>query len=182
MIIFVAGIHGVGKTYLGSPAAKNIGLRHATASQLIQEERGLQSWGSDKRVASVDENQAALISATNRLRANGQNLLLDGHFVLRGANGGLNKINSQVFRDLQIGAVLLLQARIEIVVNRLQARGDMSWTVSELQNLAEQEEAHAARVSAELGIACTNLCQPSQREFEKAICSILSAFDPTGSE
>lgn len=173
MIIFVAGIHGVGKTYLGAPAAKNMGLRHASASQLIQEERGLQSWGSDKRVAGIDDNQTALISATNRLRASGQKLLLDGHFVLRGANGEVNEINSQVFRDLQIGAVLLLQARIEVVVSRLHARGDMSWTVSELQKLSEREEAHANRISAELGVACTNLCQPSQREFEKAVRTIL---------
>ena len=63
MIVFVGGIHGVGKTYLGEPVAKTLGVRHATASQLIREERGLQSWGSDKRVSDINDNQRALVSA-----------------------------------------------------------------------------------------------------------------------
>jgi adenylate kinase len=176
MIIFVAGIHGVGKTYLCAPAAKNNGFRHATASQLILEERKLQSWGEDKRVAGVDENQAALISATNRLRSSGEKLLLDGHFVLRGQTGEFNEIKSTVFRDLQISAVLLLQTNVDVIAGRLRERGDTSWTESELQIFAEREAAHAIRVSAELGISCTNLHQPSQQVFEKTICTILASI------
>lgn len=175
MIVFVGGIHGVGKTYLGAPAAKHLGIRHATASQLIREERGLQSWGADKRAEGIDENQAALISATNRLRSGGQKLLLDGHFVLRGANGEFSEIEIQVFRDLQIGAVLLLHASVDVVFERLQAREDTSWTESELQMFTEREEAHARRVSAELGVAFRYLNSPSQSEFGDAISAILDA-------
>jgi adenylate kinase len=175
MIVFVGGIHGVGKTYLGAPTAKHLGIRHATASQLIREERGLQSWGADKRVKGIDENQAALISATNRLRSGGQKLLLDGHFVLRGATGELNEIAPQVFRDLKIGAVLLLHASVDVVFERLQARGDTSWTESELHMLTEREEAHARRVSADLDVTFRYLTAPSQNEFGDAISAILDA-------
>lgn len=173
MIIFVAGIHGVGKTFLGAPAAQQLGIRHATASQLIREERGLQSWGADKRVSGLDENQAALISATKRLRYSGQKLLLDGHFVLRGINGEFNEIDPQVFRGLQIGAVLLLEADIDVVIERLGARGDTSWTSSELRTLAECEEMHARRVSSALGIAFRNLHAPSKSQFGEMIGMIL---------
>lgn len=175
MIIFTGGIHGVGKTYLGAPAAKSLGLRHATASQLIREERGLQSWGADKRVEGVDENQAALISATRRLRSTGERLLLDGHFVLRGTNGEFNEIESNVFHDLQIGAVLLLHASVDVVFERLRARGDTSWTETELQLLAEREETHARRVAGELGISFTYLSNPSLSEFAEAAKEILDA-------
>lgn len=173
MIIFVAGIHGVGKTFLGAPAAQQLGIRHATASQLIREERGLQSWGLDKRVSGLDENQAALISATKRLRCRGQRLLLDGHFVLRGTNGEFNEIDPQVFRDLQIGAVLLLEANIDVVIERLGVRGDTSWTSSELRTLAEREETHARRVSSALGIAFRSLHTPSKSQFGKMVEMIL---------
>lgn len=175
MIIFVAGVHGVGKTYLGVPAAKSMGIRHATASQLIKEERGLQSWGEGKVVVDIDKNQAALISAVNRVRASGQTLLLDGHFVLRGENGAFSDINPQVFEDLQIGAVLLLQANADVVIERLQARGDTTWSVSDIQMLAEREEAHVITVSSKLGILCTNLFQPTLPEFEKAVGELLSS-------
>lgn len=173
MIVFIGGIHGVGKTYLGVPAAKKLGLRHATASQLIREERGLQSWGADKRVEGIDENQAALISATRRLRSKGEKLLLDGHFVLRGTNGEINEIESTVFQDLQIGAVLLLHAGVDVVFERLQARGDASWTESELRLLAEREETHARRVASELGITFEYLSSPSLSEFGDAVRKIL---------
>ncbi len=173
MIIFIAGIHGVGKTFLGAPVAQQLGIRHATASQLIREERGLQSWGADKRVSGLDENQAALISATKRLRSSGQKLLLDGHFVLRGTNGEFNEIAPQVFCDLQIGAVLLLEADIDVVIERLRVRGDTSWTPLELRTLAEREEVHARRVSSALGVAFRNFLAPSERQFGDAIEAII---------
>lgn len=173
MIVFVGGIHGVGKTYLGAPVAKQLGMRHATASKLIREERGLQSWGTDKRVEGIDENQAALISATNRLRSCGHKILLDGHFVLRGANGEFKEIDLQVFRDMQLGAVLLLEASLDSVMQRLNARGDVSWTITELQHFAELENAHAHQVSAELGIPFSCIPNPSERTFANAIESVL---------
>lgn len=175
MIVFVGGIHGAGKTYLGAPVARQLGMRHATASQLIREERGLQSWGTDKRVDGINENQVALISATNRLRSRGEKLLLDGHFVLRGPNGELSEIASQVFRDLRIGAVVLLHASVDVVLERLEARGDTSWTISELQLLADREEAHARRVSTELGIAFRYLNGPSQGSFGEVVSAFLNA-------
>lgn len=175
MIVFVGGIHGVGKTYLGVPAAQHLGIRHATASQLIREERGLQTWGTDKRVAGIDENQAALVSATTRLRAEGQRLLLDGHFVLRDTNGSLAEVDVQVFRDLQIGAVLLLATELDVVHGRLRERGDHSWSESELRLLADYEEAHARRVSAELGLPLRHLVSPTRKEF---VSALRGALDP----
>ena len=44
MVIFLAGVHGVGKTFLGKPVAESLGFKHATASDLIREELGGQSW------------------------------------------------------------------------------------------------------------------------------------------
>lgn len=169
MIVFVGGIHGVGKTYLGAPAAEHLGIRHATASQLIREERGLQTWGADKRVAGIDENQSALVSATNRLRADGQRLLLDGHFVLRESNGSFTEVDTQVFRDLKIGAVLHLATEIDVVNTRLHERGDHSWSDSELRLFADKEEAHARRVSAELCVPLKQLFNPTSEEFIAAL-------------
>ena len=82
MNIFVAGIHGVGKTYLASHAASGSGMTHTSASKLIKEERGQATWSADKRVAEVDANQQALAKAIRRHNELGIKLLLDGHFVL----------------------------------------------------------------------------------------------------
>jgi adenylate kinase len=175
VIVFVGGIHGVGKTYLGAPAAKHLGIRHATASQLIREERGLQTWGADKRVAGIDKNQAALISAIARMGAGRQRLLLDGHFVLRSPDGSLTEVDVQVFRDLQVSAVLLLETDIEVVLGRLRERGDHSWSESELQLLTEREEGQARLVATELGLPLKHLVSPTREEFVDTLRDVLDA-------
>lgn len=173
MIIFVGGIHGVGKTFISAPVAAQLRIRHATASQLIREERGLQSWDADRRVSAIDENQTALISAITRLQTSGQTLLLDGHFVLRDTVGTLNEIALQVFKDLQIGAVVLLEAGIDVVIERLRKRGDVSWTLPDLRLLAEREITQARRVSTALGIPYKSLFEPSEMQFQNAIRELL---------
>lgn len=173
MTIFVGGIHGVGKTYLGAPAAKSLGLRHTTASQLIREERGLQSWGEDKRVDGIDQNQIALIAATTRLLGSGQRLLLDGHFVLREAQGSFTRIDVQVFRELRLSALLLLDADIDVVMDRLKNRGDHSWSRSELLQLAEYEQGHARQVADELSLPLKCLVSPTHDEFVAALMSVI---------
>ena len=68
MTTFIAGIHGVGKTYLAKPAAVRLGMTYATASQLIREERGRASWDASKMVDDVASNQAALVAAVSRIK------------------------------------------------------------------------------------------------------------------
>lgn len=173
MIVFVAGIHGVGKTHLAAPLAEQLGLRHSTASQLIREERGSQSWGKDKRVSDVDGNQAALISAVTRIKAGGQSLLLDGHFVLRDENGAYMPIPESVFRALQVDAILLLECNVEVISARLMERDDHSWSVADLASLASYENSHAVRVASALGLPLRVLSAPSAAEFRGAVKSLL---------
>lgn len=109
------------------------------------------------------------------IRSRGEKLLLDGHFVLRGVNGEINEIEPKVFQDLQIGAVLLLHADVDVVFERLRVRGDDSWMESELRLLAEREEVHARRVVGELGISFTYLSNPNSTEFGAALAKILGA-------
>jgi adenylate kinase len=173
VIIFVAGIHGVGKTYLSVPIARQTGIRHATASQLIREERGMQSWGQDKRVSEVDDNQAALISSVGRIIVSGQTLLLDGHFVLRGGNGSDITIPEAVFRDLRVDAVLLVEGDVEVISRRLTARGDYSWNLDELVSLAIKEAAHALSITSALGIPLRVMKNPDLECFKNAVQEIL---------
>ena len=44
-VIFLAGVHGVGKGFLGTPVATSMGITHLTASQLIREEKSKATLG-----------------------------------------------------------------------------------------------------------------------------------------
>lgn len=169
MTIFVAGIHGVGKTHLAKPAASRLGLRYATASQLIREERGRGTWDQSKRVDEVELNQLALVAAMSRLRSAGERVLLDGHFVLRTSVGVHERLPAAVFRDLGCKVVVLLTCAPQTVLARLSSRGDESWSAAEINQFGESEAEHAASVSAVLGLSLTTLHEPTAQEFDATL-------------
>jgi len=161
MTIFIAGIHGVGKTFLTVPAAKQLSLTHATASQLIRDERKTSSWKKNKQVDEVIENQVALIKAVNRIKNSGNKLLLDGHLVLRKSANQYEFLPETVFLDLGCCAIILLTCAAQIINNRLMKRGDFSWTMQELEEFAAAEFKHAKAVAHNLQIPFICLSEPS---------------------
>lgn len=166
MTIFVAGVHGVGKTFATKSACQKLGLVHATASQLIREERGQATWDSAKMVSEVDQNQAALISAVRRIRESGATLVIDGHFVLRRTPGTHERLPIDVFRALECSSVLLIRSPVPVLLERLHARQDMSWTDIELAEFGKAEDVHSAEVAGVLGIPLKTLNSPTSQEVE----------------
>ncbi|WP_342051592.1 MULTISPECIES: ATP-binding protein [unclassified Cupriavidus] len=173
MILLIAGMHGVGKSYLAGPAAEALGIRHETASALIASVRGSRSWSDEKRVREVDDNQAALVRAVELVRNSGVDLLLDGHFVLRGQAGQCLAVESTVFRQLQLSGVILLEAAAEKIQSRLVARGDRSWTVEEIRQFSQKEAEQAVTITAELAIHLVRLHEPTSGEFTEALRDLL---------
>lgn len=166
MTIFVAGVHGAGKTFATKPACQKLRLVHATASQLIKEERGQATWDGGKIVSDVHQNQAALITAVRRIRESGATLVIDGHFVLRRAPGIHERLPLDVFRALECSSVLLIRSPVQVLLERLHARQDMSWTVAELFEFSRAEDAHSAEVAEVLGIPLKILDSPSVQDVE----------------
>jgi adenylate kinase len=172
MIIFIGGVHAVGKTYLAAPAAAKIGFRHVTASDLIKLERGGQSWGGDKRVSDVEENQRAIVRALEVARARKERLLLDGHFALRGSAGPNIRIDVGFFKEINPDGIIIINSSSEVILQRLQARGDESWTIGEIEKLASDELEHSQLVARELVIPWHRLDTPTEGEFLSAVNQI----------
>ncbi len=166
MTVFVAGVHGAGKTFATKPACQKLGLVHATASQLIKEERDQTTWDAAKTVSDVDQNQAALISAARRIRESGVKLVLDGHFVLRREPGNHQRLPVEVFKALNCSSVLLIRSPVPVLLERLKARQDTSWSAAELTAFSNAEDAHGAEVAKTLGIPLKILQSPSLQEVE----------------
>jgi adenylate kinase len=174
MTLFVAGVHAVGKTYLLQPVCEQLGYRHATASQLIREQRGLANWTVSRQVDSVDENQLALVAAVDRLRAEGRTLVLDGHFVLRVGVNQHQAIDADVFAKLQLKGVLLLEAPPDVVVGRLAQRGDDTWVIDEIEMFAGLERARAQAVCEHLCLPLVTLTMPTVAQATQALRGLAS--------
>jgi len=92
-VIFVAGVHAVGKTTACTHAARTLSIAHYTASSLIKAEKAsaIPEWG--KVVADIEGNQNLLIRGVRRvLLENRGRIILDGHFTLPNAKGDIEAI------------------------------------------------------------------------------------------
>lgn len=182
MVIFLAGAHGVGKTFLGKPAAESLGFGYAAASSLIRQELdGIQSWEKNKNTRNVGANQDALVNAVSKVtRSSNTPLILDGHFVLRNETGNLIALPEDVFRRLELSSVILIEAPAPIVAKRLQERG----APQSLESIFELEEAelkHAENVCKRIGLSLTRLASPSRGQLLSTLQEIasLSSIKPS---
>lgn len=173
MNIFVAGIHGVGKTYLASRAAPMVGMVHTSASKLIKEERALHTWSNDKRVSDVKENQIALAAAVRRHNELGKNLVLDGHFVLLGSNREMIPLEDDVFGSLPLRGVILIETDSTIIAQRIEERDQRKESIEHLNAFMKVERDQALRVCSSLNIPLTILTSPSPDAFTTSISSLL---------
>lgn len=169
MTVLIAGAHGVGKTYLAKPTAERLGLRYATASQLIRDERGHATWTESRQVTQIDENQIALARAVKRILDGGEQLLLDGHLVLRIRPNEHQRLSESVFRSLRCRHIIILTAPFDLLLARLRARGDETWTVNELAAFSEAEVQHGRDVALRLGIGMAILDSPTEADLFAAL-------------
>ena len=153
MLIFVAGVHGVGKGTLLDKVNRRTGTPVFSASKVIRENRGKSAWLPDKRVTELDENQIALIRGLSTLRAQHNRLIVDGHFVLRDASGNIARIPASVFEALSVDKVYLLTREPESIVDSLAARDNVEHDRQGVAALQEAEIEHGSSVCSELGIS-----------------------------
>ena len=175
MVVFVAGVHGVGKTYLCERFAAHSGIRHSSASALIKEERKSANWESNKLVSDIDSNQIALTAAVKRITADSKKLLLDGHFVLKNANGELAAIHADTFKDLNLSAVLLIESDAETVRQRLLSR-DSNAMAGDIADFLRTERERAISFSELLVVPLMILQNPSQQEFDDNLNNIFQTY------
>lgn len=151
-VIFVAGIHAVGKSSSCKLLSGETGIPHFTASQIIREQQQSAISEKSKLVADVVENQRLLIQGVSRLLMEG-NFLLDGHFTMRRkADGGIEAIHIDVFSELSIGGVILFIDQPEEIAKRMYSRDGVSLPVYEFHEHQEAEILHAQHVTSALGL------------------------------
>lgn len=171
MTVFVAGVHGVGKSYLCQQYALEYGVLHESASGLIRQELSLAQWSADKKVKNVDANQLALRSAVNRINDQGRSLLLDGHFVLISSSSKLICLDSSVFDGLSLTGVILIEAAPELISSRLVDR-DSQKSAVDIRTFMDAESAQAQAVCRSLGIPLKVLFSPTHEEFSRVVSDL----------
>lgn len=145
-MIFISGVHGVGKSYFCNIVKERLGIETYSASKLIAE-RKKSGFAADKLIPDIDENQQYLLAAAEELRGSGANFILDGHFCLLNAEGAVTRIPEDTFTTLRPDSIVLLTELPSIIVARRQERDHINHEESDIKAFQDEEIKYATEVA-----------------------------------
>lgn len=152
-IIFVGGVHGVGKSTCCQQVAERTGLQWFTASDLIKAEERAAIAEESKVVSNAPANQELLIrSVRKRTKNRDERVMLDGHFTLIKAGGVIESIAVEVFSQLGLERIVVFEDDPLAICHRLRKRDGTEWSISMTGAHQDAEITRAHVVATNLGI------------------------------
>jgi adenylate kinase len=170
MMIFLGGVHGVGKTSMCAGVSERFSLQIISASAIIRAERAQPSWDSRTAVLNVGGNQGLLVRGVQRIVADAPDCyLLDGHFALRTLAGHIEAIDADVFRAIDVSGLICLIDDPAAIAQRLSAReGDVHDVIS-ISQLQAAELSSAEAIARTLGLELNVIQAFDARAFEDCL-------------
>ena len=130
-IVFVGGVHGVGKSTCCQEVAERTGLQWLTASSLIKAEEQSAVAEHSKVVLDAVRNQQLLVrSVRKRMKRGHDRVILDGHFTLFTLSGTIETIEIDVFIQLGLERIVVLRDDPSAICGRLRERDGQDWSIS----------------------------------------------------
>lgn len=173
-MIFLGGVHGVGKTSMSDGISEKFDLKVISASAIIREEREQPSPDSRTAVSNIGGNQGLLIRGMQRLATDSPgNYLLDGHFALRTLAGKIEEIDACVFHSLGVKGLVCLVDDPDAIARRLAARDGEDHDVDAIAQLQAAELSSAESVSRNLGLGLSIVQAFDERAFEASLRVLL---------
>lgn len=149
-IIFIGGIHGVGKGTICKEIASKTDLIHITASEILKWNEISSS--DNKLVNNISSTQERLINGLKNLIKNDKKYLLDGHFCLLNSNGIPCKIDEDTFDSINPKIISIVIDDIEKIVDRLERRDNKKYDIKILGELQKMEIEYAKYLSKKYSI------------------------------
>jgi len=151
-IIFVGGIHGVGKTTLCKKITDELHIKHISASQLIKMLKNGDSDNRDKGVKNINSNQDLLIAAIDQYLDKSAPAILDGHFCLLNTKHEIKRIPKETFAAISPIAIITLHDAVANIENKITRRDGINYNVKLLSSFQDEEISHSADVANYLEI------------------------------
>lgn len=149
-IIFLGGIHAVGKGTVCEKLTQKFNLEYLSASQVLK-------WNEisdlkNKKVTDLSRTQDRLLINLNKIIKPNKKYLLDGHFTLLNLYGQPEKIDESTFIGIQPQLIILLTCEPQIILERLKQRDNTKYKLGILEKMQEMEVEHANYISKKLDI------------------------------
>lgn len=145
-MIFIGGIHGVGKTFFSNNISKEYSIGNYSASELISKKKQ-ELFSKDKKVDNIGENQDFLKESLEELVLGDKWFLLDGHFCLLNKDSTISRISEETFYGLSPKAIVVISDSIENISLRLKNRDNIIYD-EELLRIFLNDELNYSRIIA----------------------------------
>lgn len=149
-MIFISGVHSVGKSYFCDMVKEATGIESYSASTLITRKKN-SGFAKDKLIPDIDDNQQYLLQAVSEFRDSGEDFILDGHFCLLNASGEITRIPYDTFTALKPEAIILLMEKSEVIAARRKEHDGIEASVQDIEDFQQEECAYAKEVAADIG-------------------------------
>lgn len=150
-IIFVGGIHGVGKSTICRRICAELNIEYLSASKLIKWSE-LNEDTNNKKVEDLSLTQDKLIVGLRNVVQENKTYVLDGHFCLLNKENEVIKIPFETFEKIKPIAFIIILAEIEKVKNRLEIRDNKLYDFDLLQELQDKEIAYVEYLADNLNV------------------------------
>lgn len=168
-MIFVSGVHGVGKTYFCNLIYSQLDIPFYTASELISKGKE-EVFNKNKLIKDIGDNQHYLLDALKNLDELEKKYILDGHFCLLDRMGKVTRIPINTFRLLHLDAIILLTEAPEVIAHRRMQRDGIKINLESISTFQKEECRYAMEVAEQFSVKL--FISHGEFEISKAISFI----------
>lgn len=166
-IIFLGGIHGVGKGTLAKKISSQFSLQHLSASEVLKWNEISKS--GNKKVFNFTTTQERLLYNLELITQPENFYLLDGHFVLLNSKGDPEKIDESTFIAINPISIILLTSTPRVIAEQLRKRDGVQYDLGTLKKMQEMEWDHSFHIAKKLNIPFLEVQSDSFDEVQKFI-------------
>ena len=169
-IVFIAGVHGVGKSTHCQKISERTDLQWFMASALIKAEmQSAIAVGSKVVVDPIGNQELLLRGIRNCMRVGQGKAILDGHFTLLNADGKIIAINIDVFVRLELERIIIIRDDAATICSRLRERDGQDWSISKITAHQDAEINQAHDIATKLHIPVLLIDAFDANGLEKAV-------------
>ncbi|WP_439479285.1 ATP-binding protein [Chryseobacterium aquaticum] len=149
-IIFIGGVHGVGKGHICQIIKSYVNIIHLTASEVLKW-RDI-SATDNKLVQNISETQDLLIVNLEKIVEKDKQYLLDGHYCLLNKNGDSEKVPFKTFENLNLSKIVIVFEDAKTIKQRLEIRDGKKYNLNQITHFQNMEMNYAREISQKLNL------------------------------
>lgn len=150
-LIFVGGIHGVGKTYFCNTVSHKYNIASYSASELISRQRR-EPLSTDKKVGNISVNQNILLKSLLGLKIGTKWFMLDGHFCLINSQGKVDRVPETTFQCLLPKGIIVVVDSAEKIHERLRVRDGIAFSIDFIRQFQNEELMYSREIATTLSV------------------------------